>query len=124
MKIPINKAPSPLQSPFAVLDASRLGELPDYDGPPPSDPIPATAKGKETLKLRKEKSGRGGKVVIVVHGFSDRISEAAIADLLSVAKKSLGLGGRVSEREIEIQTSEPQRIRAFLEDLGHRVKGP
>lgn len=127
-KIPVSADQTPLQNPFAALDLTGLPEGPH---PPAVPGFPETAaagsKGAtlagESPVLRLEKAGRGGKSVIVVSAFSEALCEADLDSLLASLRKSLGLGGTRRGREIELNTSEPARVRAALERLGARPRG-
>jgi len=120
-KIPVSSTHVPLQSGLGGFDFSGLGDLPAGDTvPPPPDPSPSKA-GR--VLLRKEKSGRGGKVVIVVHGFDARWSDSDIAAIGQAAKQSCGCGGTVSDRTIELQGDQPDRVRKFFQSRGFTVGG-
>jgi translation initiation factor 1 len=125
-KIPVASTHVPLQSGLGGFDFSGLGDL-----PPGSDasPDPTTASLDQPpskagrVILRKEKSGRGGKVVIVVHGFDARWSDSDIMALGQSAKQSCGCGGTVADRTIELQGDQPDRVRKFFQTRGFTVGG-
>jgi translation initiation factor 1 len=73
--------------------------------------------------LRRESAHRGGKTVIVVDGFPSDITAAQIEEIGRALRKSVGCGGTVRERRIELQGDQPARIRACLEADGFRVAG-
>jgi translation initiation factor 1 len=73
--------------------------------------------------LRKETAHRGGKAVIVVDDFPAAFTAEALEDLAKQLRKSLGTGGTVRERCIEIQGDHPEKIRTFLENQGWQVAG-
>ncbi len=73
--------------------------------------------------LRREKSQRGGKTVIVVSDFATHFSSGDIERLAKKARQSCGCGGTVRGREIELQGDNPQLARAFFEKEGFRVAG-
>ncbi len=121
-KIPVSSSHNPLQSGLGGLDFSALGELPA--GPEMvSSPEKATTTKPGRVVLRREKSGRGGKVVVVVDGFHDGWTADAIADLGKAARQACGCGGTVVERSIELQGDQPARVREFFESQGFRVAG-
>ena len=72
-------------------------------------------------RLRIEKAGRGGKTVTVVDGLPQ--NEAFLKGLLSELKKACGCGGALREGGIELQGDLRDRVRAYLSNQGHGVKG-
>jgi len=87
----------------------------------PAEPEKKSKRGR--VVLRKETAHRGGKTVIIVHDFPPGISTLDIENIGRNLKNSLGCGGTVREREIEIQGNHPSKIREFLEKEGFRVVG-
>jgi translation initiation factor 1 len=75
------------------------------------------------IVLRREKARRGGKTVVVVSDFEDRILDSVIEDLARKARQTCGCGGTVRGREIELQGDNAPQVRAFFEDAGFRVVG-
>lgn len=75
---------------------------------------------EQRLFVRKEKKGRGGKVVTIVEGFegTDEDLEALGKDL----KKHCGTGGSVKEGEIIIQGDIADKIVRFLTNSGYSAK--
>jgi len=73
--------------------------------------------------LRKEKAQRGGKTVVVVSDFEDRIADSEIENLAKKARQACGCGGTVRGREIELQGDNVPKVRAFFESAGFRVAG-
>lgn len=121
-KIPVSDSASPLATnPFAGLDLGAdlpagPAEAPEVAGP--------SGKGRPgRVVLRREKSQRGGKTVVVVSDFDVRISAAEIAELARRARQACGCGGTVAAREIEFQGDDPTRVRRFFEAEGFRVAG-
>lgn len=98
-------------------------------GPLPAGPVqqsaaePKKAKRLGRVVLRKETAHRGGKAVIVVYDFPPEVNAAALEDLAKQLRKSLGTGGTVRERTIEMQGDQSGKIRAFLESIGWQVAG-
>jgi translation initiation factor 1 len=120
-KIPVSQSAQPLAvNPFAALEIADLPE-----GPPPvstnEDPKPGRKAGR--VVLRKEKSQRGGKVVIVVSDFAPHFSGAELEELARRAKQACGCGGTLAGREIELQGEDSARVRRFFEGEGFRVAG-
>jgi len=116
-KIPVSAEQSPLQNPFAALEIQGLP-----DGPEPSEK-PAEKKRRHRIVLRREKSDRGGKTVVVVSQLPTHLSPPEIEILAKRARKALGCGGAVKGREIEIQGDQPERVRAYFEKEGFQVGG-
>jgi len=119
-KIPVSQSQQPLAAnPFAALELSGLPEG-------PSESKIQNQKSKMPpgrVVLRREKSQRGGKAVVVVGDFAAHWSAEEIAELARRAKQSCGCGGTVAGREIELQGDDPARVRRFFEGEGFRVAG-
>ena len=75
----------------------------------------------ETLRLRIEKQGRGGKTVTVVAGFTRE--KRLMEQLSSEVKRELATGGSFRKRTIYLQGDVRDRVRAFLIARGFKVKG-
>lgn len=73
-----------------------------------------------TLKIRRETNGRGGKAVTVVFELPD--NEAYFKELTSKLKTHCGSGGAFKQSTIEIQGDHRDKMKAFLEKLGFKVK--
>ncbi|MCC6355275.1 MAG: translation initiation factor [Verrucomicrobiae bacterium] len=112
---------APLASPFAALDIAGLPPAP-APAPDPRPGVPPTQGAR--LVIRREKSGRGGKTVLVVSGFPRTWTSAHIAELAARLKRALGTGGSAEAGTIEIQGNDPARLRALLEREGFRAAGP
>ena len=95
--------------------------------PGPETPPPAAAPAKPPklgrVVLRREKSGRGGKTVIVVDDFAPHLRAAFLEELARRLRAACGCGGTLKERAIEIQGDQPGRIRELLEAEGFQVAG-
>lgn len=121
-KIQFDAASGPLANPFEALNLSGLP--PGPSGPveesPPEKEVPAR-RGR--VVLRREKSQRGGKTVVVVGDFEAALSTGEIEELGRSVRKACGCGGTVREREIEIQGDQPARVAAFFREQGFRVAG-
>lgn len=72
------------------------------------------------LKIRVEKNGRGGKSVTVI--FELPHSPDYFADLAKKLKSHCGSGGTFKDGQIEIQGDHREKVKAFLEKAGFRVK--
>ena len=106
-------------NPFASLDLGPLRE-----GPITTTTASPSAKKepKERLILRRSTAHRSGKTVLVLEGFSPAWNEAKLDDLLRELKASLGCGGQIKGRTIEIQGDQPDRLQPLLESRGFLVK--
>jgi len=112
---------APLASPFATLGLEGLPPAPaPTEKPHPG--VPPTQGAR--LVIRREKSGRGGKTVLVISGFPRTWTSTHIAELAVRLKRSLGTGGSSEGGTIEIQGDVAPRLRAMLEREGFRVAGP
>lgn len=115
-RIPVSGPREALQSPFAGLNIPDLPE-----GISPKEKEAPLSPGR--VVLRKEKSHRGGKPVIVVSGFHAGISMTELERLASDARKQLGCGGTVRDREMEFQGDNPAAVRKVFQTAGFRVDG-
>ena len=86
----------------------------DYDEPEAVDTLPASL---QRLRVRMERSGRGGKTVTVIDGFVG--SDADLDDLGKTLKKRCGVGGSVKEGQVIIQGDFRERLIALLKDMGY-----
>jgi translation initiation factor 1 len=138
-KIDVSRPVAPLQhNPFAML--GELDALKNLPAPPPPEPklipvveparakpakpvIPKNSRGR--LVLRREKKDRGGKVVVVVSGFTELpgANSVMIGNLAKELKGKLGCGGSFDRQEIVLQGDRCPAVCALLEELGFRVDG-
>jgi translation initiation factor 1 len=121
-RIDVNPEQSGLAGLGNALAGLSLGPLPAG----PSQPIaiaPAKVRRPGRVVLRKETAHRGGKAVIVVDDFPPQMADDAIESLAKDLRKSLGTGGTVRERTIEMQGDHAGKIRVFLESQGWHVAG-
>lgn len=119
-RIPVSDSAQPLAvNPFAALDLGPLPAGPEIS--PTSAPSSPAVRGR--VVLRREKSQRGGKTVIVAGDFAAQVSAADLEDLARRAKQACGCGGTVAGCEIELQGDDPARVRRFFEAQGFRVAG-
>lgn len=81
-----------------------------------SDMVPAN----HLLKIRLEKNGRGGKIVTVI--FELPQNGPYFKDCERKLKSLCGTGGSYKNDMIEIQGDHREKIKAFLEKLGFKVK--
>jgi translation initiation factor 1 len=146
-KIDVERPTAPLQhNPFAMLgELDALKDLPSAPEPekptqekddgrrpplqtaktakPPKLIIPKGSRGR--LILRREKKDRGGKVVVVVYGFTELpgANSVMIGNLAKELKGKLGCGGSFDRQEIVLQGDRAAAVSALLEELGFRVDG-
>jgi translation initiation factor 1 len=72
------------------------------------------------VRIHRDRAGRGGKTVTLVTGLPG--GEAQLKALAAELKRLCGSGGAVRTGNVEIQGDHRERIAAFLESRGHRVK--
>lgn len=80
----------------------------------------AAASGDGVVRVGRETAGRGGKAVALVRGLPQ--GPDARAALSKQPKAACGSGGTVKEGVIEVQGDHRDRIVAWLQDQGYRVK--
>ncbi len=129
-KVEVSRAAAPLQhNPFALLgemDALKnLAPAPEpvNVAPPPKAEEPKKSRGR--LVLRRETKDRGGKVVVVISGFSELpgVNAVMIGNLAKDLKGKLGCGGSFDRQEIVLQGDRCADVTAVLQSLGFRVAG-
>jgi len=84
--------------------------------PVEADIIPS----ETTLSLRLEKKGRGGKTVTVVGNLPP--NESYFAGLTRKLKSHCGAGGALKEGGMEIQGDHREKVGAYLEQMGFKVR--
>jgi translation initiation factor 1 len=118
-RIATDAAPALRTNPFAALDLGPLREGPSTSAPaglaPKKEPV-------ERLLLRRSTAHRGGKTVLVLEGFSPAWNAAKLEDLSRELKASLGCGGQIYGRTLEIQGDQPDRLQPLLEARGFAIK--
>ncbi len=118
-RIATEAAPAAFTHPFASLD---LGPLRNAPPAPPPKASPPAKESKERLLLRRSTARRGGKTVLVLEGFSPAWNAAKLESLLHNLKISLGCGGQVESRTLELQGELTERLVPLLESRGFAVK--
>lgn len=78
---------------------------------------------RHRIVLRRETAHRGGKTVVVVSQIPTHLSPPEIEKIARDARKSLGCGGAVHGREIELQGDMAARVRTYFEGQGFVVGG-
>lgn len=87
-------------------------------GPPDRRPANTAEATDGFVRIFREKSGRGGKVVTVIRG----LPVGELAGVASDLKRHCGSGGAVKGGAVEIQGDHREKIARKLETQGHRVK--
>ncbi len=72
------------------------------------------------VRIMRERAGRGGKVVTVIHGLPG--GAAALASMAADLRRLCGAGGTVKDRVIEIQGDHRERVAERLRSVGYPVK--
>jgi len=75
---------------------------------------------QQSIKVQREKKGRGGKEVTIVRGFVG--SEEDLKDLGRDLKKQCGVGGSAKDGEIIIQGDHADKITQLLMKAGYKAK--
>ncbi|PYM55113.1 MAG: stress response translation initiation inhibitor YciH [Candidatus Rokuibacteriota bacterium] len=72
------------------------------------------------VRILRDRNGRGGKVVTVVHGLpGDRAARTTLAAEL---RRLCGAGGAVKADTVELQGDHRERVAGLLRARGYRVK--
>ena len=83
----------------------------------------ATANTQKTdgiVRIHRQTKGRKGSGVSIVVGLTT--DEASLKVLAKQLKQTLGVGGSVKYGHIELQTSQRQQIKEYLQSKGYQVK--
>lgn len=72
------------------------------------------------VRLFRDRGGRHGKTVTVIHGLPER--GPALEARLSELKRLCGAGGTVKDGAVEIQGDHRERLAERLRSLGYTVK--
>ncbi|HEX6482950.1 MAG TPA: stress response translation initiation inhibitor YciH [Ktedonobacteraceae bacterium] len=79
-----------------------------------------TKKSDGTVRITRDRKGRGGKTVTVIDGVMG--SETELTAMAQQLKKLCGSGGSVKDGNIEIQGDHCDKVMAKLIALGYTVK--
>jgi translation initiation factor 1 len=72
------------------------------------------------VRISRETKGRGGKAVTVVRGLG--LDAVALDKLAKQLKATCGSGGTVKDGVVEVQGDHCDKVLAFLQAQGHKVK--
>lgn len=78
------------------------------------------AKGDGIVRIHRETKGRGGKGVSLIKGVP--LAEEELKQLAAKLKQHCGTGGAVKDGVIEIQGDQREKLSAYLQKLGYKVK--
>lgn len=101
-------------SAFAALAALR-GALPAGPEPEPASEDKASPLGQRIV-VRRERKGRGGKTVTVVHGIT--LAGPALEEFARTLRQALGTGGGVEGEAIVLHGEQSGRVREWLTGRG------
>lgn len=108
-------------NPFAALDEQALKLAENKPMPSPQAKEPAPLKKRGRVDVRREKSGRGGKLVTVMEGEGFlKTSPQELEDLLFQLKKQLACGGALKGKVLEIQGDKREEVIAILIVKGYQ----
>jgi len=82
--------------------------------------VPPSLPRDGVIRLFRERGGRHGKTVTVIHGLPER--GPALEARLSEMKRLCGAGGTVKDGVVEIQGDHRERLAERLRALGYTVK--
>ena len=83
-------------------------------------PAASTASPDGIVRISRETKGRGGKAVTVVRGIP--LDADGLAGLAQQLKAACGSGGTVKDGAIEVQGDHVEKVMAWLQQRGHKVK--
>jgi len=118
-RIATDAAPELRTNPFAALDLGPLREAPAELA---TAQIPPKKEPKEKLLLRRSTAHRAGKTVLILEGFSPARTTSQLASLLHELKSTLGCGGKIENRTLELQGELTDRLLPLLEAHNFTVK--
>jgi len=76
--------------------------------------------GDGTVRVGREKAGRGGKTVTMVRGLA--LDAGALAELGKRLRSACGTGGTAKDGVLELQGDHVERVMAWLQAEGHPAK--
>lgn len=107
-------------SSFESLGSLVFSTNREMDLAPQEEDIPDVAPERQRLTVRRDTSGRKGKVVTLVQGFQG--GAQALEELGTLLKRHCGTGGSAKDGEILIQGDVRQKAAAFLSGKGYKVR--
>ena len=78
------------------------------------------AKADGIVRVSRDSKGRGGKTVTVVRGLA--LAPEALAELGKQLRSACGAGGTAKDGVLEVQGDHVERVMAWLQAQGQRVK--
>lgn len=85
------------------------------------NPVRSQPPNQQTIRIQREKKGRGGKQVTVLRDF--QLSKNALNKLGKQLKKACGSGGTIKDGGvIEIQGDHRDKVAALLQKQGYKTK--
>jgi translation initiation factor 1 len=80
----------------------------------------ARAVGDGSVRVGRQKAGRGGKTVTIVRGLP--LDAAALAELGKRLRSACGTGGTTKDGVLELQGDHVERVMAWLQAEGYAAK--
>lgn len=85
-----------------------------------SQAAPSAGSADGIVRVLRETKGRGGKAVTVVRGVPG--DAAALLKLGQELRSACGSGGTVKDGVVEVQGDHVEKVIAWLQQRGHKVK--
>ena len=108
-------------NPFTALDRSGLpkGEMKTPVTLPKQKSVKKKSKGR--IEVRREKAGRGGKIVTTLKDFPSHIPLNTLEAMTFELKKTCACGGTLKGRVVELQGDVCDRVSAELKLRGYQA---
>jgi len=119
-RIPVEATPELRTNPFAALDLQGRESESGGTGVPPV--TNRSTPSKEKLLLRRSTAHRAGKTVLILEGFSPAWTTFQLESLLHELKSTLGCGGKIEDRHLELQGELTDRLLPLLEARNFTIK--